>query len=41
MVNGKFVVVRVGGHQLSFSLNTSYPMLNNHSKFLHGLSAKA
>ena len=35
MVNGQFVVVRVGVHQLSVSPNTSHPMLRIRSKLLH------
>ena len=38
MVSVKFVVVHVGVHQLSVSPNTSHPMLQICSKFLHGNS---
>ena len=36
--SGQFVVVRVGVHQLRVSPNTSHPMLQICSKFLHGNS---
>jgi hypothetical protein len=38
MISGKFVVMRVWVHQLSVFLNTSCPMLQIRSKFLHGNS---
>ena len=38
MIGGQYVVVRVGVHQLSFSPNTSHPMLQICSKLLHGNS---
>jgi len=38
MISGQFFVVRAGVHQLSVFPNTSHPMLQICSKFLHGNS---
>ena len=38
MIGGQFVVVRVGVHQLSVSLNTFHPMLQICNKLLHSNS---